>query len=163
MRWAACHSRLIVPMALPHPDETTLETPKARMRGPLVTAGVQGFEPQLTGPEPVVLPVTPYPNGPSRNRESTLPEPQRSPKPTRTAPGTTGPPHAARCGEKWAACGGVLGAAARWPPGTRVSRPRVLHCGLRSPCCGPPRPPRPRNLRSPRGSRRRTSRRPRHR
>jgi hypothetical protein len=28
-----------------------------------ILAGVLGLEPRLTGPEPVVLPITPYPNG----------------------------------------------------------------------------------------------------
>ena len=67
------------PSSLPgHPtyDERPL------VSGPLVTAGVQGFEPQLTEPESVVLPVTPYPNGPSRNRVTTLPELSHLPKTT---------------------------------------------------------------------------------
>jgi hypothetical protein len=34
-----------------------------RPRRHLVPAGVPGLEPRLTGPEPVGLPITPYPNG----------------------------------------------------------------------------------------------------
>src|ERR1700745_576853 len=41
-------------------------------------AGVPGLEPRLTGPEPVGLPITPYPKGnarPSGPRRSSLPNP----------------------------------------------------------------------------------------
>src|SRR5690606_36365471 len=48
-----------------------------------LAAGIQGFEPQLTEPESVVLPVTPYPNGFQRNRGTTLPEPLAHREPLR--------------------------------------------------------------------------------
>src|SRR5699024_7941456 len=54
--------------------------------GALLRAGVPGFEPRLTEPESVVLPITPYPNG-------TPPDvvPGKNTKPYRDAADTRGP------------------------------------------------------------------------
>ena len=41
----------------------TDQIPGSRGREIRDLAGILGLEPRLTGPEPVVLPITPYPNG----------------------------------------------------------------------------------------------------
>src|SRR6266496_2464539 len=55
------------------------------------SAGVPGLEPRLTGPEPVGLPITPYPIGVGRQARSAPVKSSRTGRGGQSDPGASGP------------------------------------------------------------------------